>query len=488
VLEALSSREPARAIAAIDLLRDKKHARLVPGLILYHESEEVLVRALAVVATPDRTDWIPLAERLLTHPSADVRVGAVRALSAAGQREAVARARADADPCVRAHAALALEEDGSDPVGELLKLEGDEGHSARSALLVAIADHPEDRWADLVLELAEGAGDDDAMGEHAARAMARIVDVRFIPWLIPRLASRTGRTVVRDALVHQGEPALDALAAALQNDATDPKVRLHLPRTISRFPTQRAADLLVDLLTHDPRGFVRYKALRGLGRLVANTDVKVPKNPLLKEVRRNMVEDLRTTALQVGLGRGGDITIPSGTLVIGLLRDKRRQAMERCFRLLQITYKNEDIVRVFSAITTGDKRLRAQALEFLDTLMLATPKERRNDLELALLRDDMRDLLRLVSDDLPDAERVARASRFLPKIPTTHAEALAVLLDDGDETLATLAAYYSLEIGTPELRERVSVALARRPLQVATPLGPALAPASIRFGLTEAHA
>ena len=89
---------------------------------------------------------------------------------------------------------------------------------------------------------------------------------------------------------------------------------------------------------------------------------------------------------------------------------------------------------------------------------------------------------------MPDAERVTRASRFLAKTPATHAEALTVLLDDGDETLATLAAYYSLELGTPELRERVSLALARRPLQVATPLGPALAPASLRFGLTEAHA
>jgi hypothetical protein len=252
--------------------------------------------------------------------------------------------------------------------------------------------------------------------------------------------------------------------------------------------TQRAADLLIDLLVSDPRGFVRYKALRGLGRLVVNGDVKVPKKPLLKEIRRNMVEDLRLTSVMVGLARGGDLTLPSGTLVVGLLRDKRRQAMERCFRLLQISYKHEDILRVFTAITTGDKRLRAQALEFLDTLMLATPRERRRDLDLALLLDDMRELLRLLSDDLPDAEKVARAARFLAKTPATSADALAILLDDRDETLATLAAYYSLEIGTPELRERVSVALARRPLQVATPLGPALAPASLRFGPTEARA
>jgi hypothetical protein len=174
--------------------------------------------------------------------------------------------------------------------------------------------------------------------------------------------------------------------------------------------------------------------------------------------------------------------------VTGLLGDKRRQALERTFRLLQIAYKNEDIQRVHAAITGVDKRLKAQALEFLDALMLVAPRERRQDLDLALLRDDVRELLRLGVDDMPDADRVARASRFLAKTPANHAEAVAVLLEDRDETLATLAAFYSLELGTPELRERVNVAMARRPLPVATPLGPALAPSSIRFPLVGAHA
>jgi AAA family ATP:ADP antiporter len=488
VLEALSSRDSSQVIAAMELLRDKKHARLVPGLILYHESPEVLTHALQVVGTPDRTDWIPLAERLLDSPSADVRVGAVRALGAAGQHEAVRRARADEDPCVRAHAALASEEDATEAVGALMKLEGEEGHAARLALLVAIADHPEDRWADLVLELALAGGSDERMGEDAAKAMSRIVDVRFIPWLVPRLGMRRGRAIVRDALVQQGEPALDALAATLLDESTDEKLRLHVPRTISRFPTQRAADLLLDVLVREKRGLVRYKALRGLGRLVANGEVKVPKKPLLNEVRKNLVETLRIASLEVGLAHGGDMSLPSGTLVLGLLGDKRRQAMERVFRLLQMAYKNEDIQRVHAAVTTGNKRLRAQALEFLDALMLVAPRDRRTDLDLALLRDDVRELLRLANDDMPDADRVARSSRFLAKTPATHGEALAVLLEDRDETLATLAAFYSLELGTPELRERVSVAMARRPLPVATPLGPALAPPSIRFPLTEAHA
>ncbi|HVY49364.1 MAG TPA: hypothetical protein VHB21_25910, partial [Minicystis sp.] len=60
VLEALSSRDPSRVVAAMELLRDKKRDRLVPALVLYHESDDVLVRALPIVGRPDRTDWVPL--------------------------------------------------------------------------------------------------------------------------------------------------------------------------------------------------------------------------------------------------------------------------------------------------------------------------------------------------------------------------------------------------------------------------------------------
>src|SRR5262249_34278332 len=65
VIEALSSPEAPRAIAAMNLLADAGRSRLIPALILYHESEAVLLRALDVVPEEKRRDWIPLAERLL---------------------------------------------------------------------------------------------------------------------------------------------------------------------------------------------------------------------------------------------------------------------------------------------------------------------------------------------------------------------------------------------------------------------------------------
>ena len=95
VLEALSSRQPERVIAAMEVLHEQRRDRLVPALILYHESEIVLLRALATIAVPARRDWPPLAERLLDHASPAVRVAALRALVAAGLPDAVQRAAED---------------------------------------------------------------------------------------------------------------------------------------------------------------------------------------------------------------------------------------------------------------------------------------------------------------------------------------------------------------------------------------------------------
>jgi CRP-like cAMP-binding protein/HEAT repeat protein len=259
---------------------------------------------------------------------------------------------------------------------------------------------------------------------------------------------------VRDALVQQGEPALDALAAALLDSSTDLQVRLHIPRTISRFVSQRAADLLLEVLLNDPRGLVRYKALRGLGRMVADTALVVDPTRVEPEIRKNLIEVLRITALEVALGKP-QAGLLSGPLLFGVLSDKRKQALERAFRFLQIAHRHEDIQGVYAALVGDSKARRAQALEFLDALTLVTGRERRIDPKIISLRDDIRELLVLVGDDLPARSRVARAVRFIDAPPTTASQALQQLAEDPDQTLAELAASYQGELRSPALRPRI---------------------------------
>jgi AAA family ATP:ADP antiporter len=468
VVEMLASREPLQVIAAMNLLEQRKRVRLITALVLYHESDEVLLRALEIFGASDRTDWIPLAERLLVHPHEPVRVAAVRVL-ARRSVDALRRAGDDYSTAVQAHAAyhLALRDD-EEPVEDhpriavLLSAPGMDGEAGRLALLQAIADTPDPRAIGVLQRFSARAAKPPAQGGMSlemvyqfARAIAAIKDPSFIPVLIARLAMRDGRDSIRDALAALEEPALDALTEALKDPNTPRRVRLHIPRTIGRFGTQRATDVLTDALHSEEEGLVRYKLLRGLGLLVSLHDVKVDRVLIEERARQNLLEHLRLLILRVvGVDEPLDnsgVTSSSRLLLTELLQDKGRQALERAFRYLQIAYRLEDIHRVYDAAISKDRRERANAAEFVDTLLA-----RRDQQEL-------RALFRIVIDDLDDKNRAERAREWVKTAPATRADALTLLVEDPDAALAAIAVSYASSMDDSVIRARVARARAERP-------------------------
>ncbi len=461
VVEALSSREPERSISAIDLLVSNNRTRLIPALILYHESPQVLVRALPAVSTETRQDWVPLAERLLEHEVEEVRIAALRALAGAGVASAIERRLLDLRPRVRAHAAFWLahldEAPPQDEAGvqQILAMPNDEhGRDAKVGLLEAIESAGDTRWSDVLMVMCEE--ETDAFVEPLVLAISRVQDPRFIPRLIDRLRYRANRGVVREAIVSMGDEALDALVERLRDDRTDIRILRHIPRTISRFGTQRAADILTGLLVDETPGRIRYKVLRGLGRLVSEQPVRVDRLHIERRIESNLIEALRLTALSLPLHEPlADDVRNAGAgreMLVELLEDKAEQAMERAFRLLQIAHRSEDIHSVSFAVSSTEKRVRAQALEYLDALTLdaAVPA--------------IRDLLRIVVDDLSPAERVQRAAAFLPAPPRDAEAALSILLHENDSALANLAGYHALQLGLKTLRQSVITATEERPV------------------------
>jgi AAA family ATP:ADP antiporter len=467
LMESLSSREEERVLAALDVLVDSGRSRLVPGLILYHENPKVLERALAVLPAPGRRDWIPLAERLQTHASAAVRAEAVRALASAGITEAVARALDDASEVVRAYALFFLAHGrGADeePLGDrriigILDAPGPDGVRARSALLGVIGEHGDARWTSVVAEVLARDRKKGLDAALAAAAIERVRDPSFVPYLVSLLGARDGRTAVREALVEIGPMAFDALVAAMRNPKTDPRIRLHLPRTLSRFGTQQAVDVLTERLAKEENGGVRFKILRGLGRLAADASkassgLRFDRVAFETETLRNLQEHLRLTGLRLALDEevdGEALRETSGGMVlVGLLEDKVRQSLERAFRCLNIAHRHEDIHGVYAALKSSDKRARANALEFLDALPLRVT--------------GLRELLRVVVDDLPPVERVRRSSGLVPQpAPVGPIDAIRRLLDDPDPLLAALAGYHALDLGVIALHADVDRVFDARP-------------------------
>ncbi len=448
LVEALASAEPGRAVAAMDVLEERGRGRLIPALVLYHDEAAVLRRALEIFARSGRRDWQPLARRLLQRGVEPVRIAAAHALFAAGEAEALRPALSDESAAVRAHATLLLTSPGEGErpeatagVGELLELAGAAGVAARLALLDAIALSGDARWSAVLSRLL---GDDDGrVVAQAARAMARVGGAGFVGELLPRLAVRDGRDAVRDALAQLGEPALAALERAVHDPTTPPRVRLHIPRTIARFGTQRAADFLAGLLPLEALSPFHYKTVLGLERLARHREVRVSAPAVASELSRVLVEHLRALGLLATLERGQRAephrARPGGRLLLGLLEDHAEHARNVALHLLHVAHPGEDMNRLARALASADRRVQANAREFLSLLTLGGrgPLATRN-----------RDLLLLVVEDLPRDERAARAAPLLPEAPPRDYEAaLRTLTRDRQEALASLALYHAAEIG-----------------------------------------
>lgn len=457
LVEKLASREVAEVIGALRILASRKRARLISALVLYHPDPAVLVEALGIFGASGRDEWLPLAEPLLRHADAGVRHAALRAIAGHTAPQTLAELARDGSPRLRAYAAVhvALRESPDDVRHHPAVVAALRGEAeCLRGVLAAIADlSPAAPLADLLVEIAAG---DDAREEDelVARAAEQQRDARLIGPLVDRLGSRTARTAVQSALVALGEPAEEAVRAGLLDHGRGRQRRKHLPRALARFGTQRAADVLTQVLETDPDGMLRYEALRGLGRITADRDVRVDRRRVEALALANVVEHLRLGSLRVmlsGATDGGDAAA-ARRLLAGLLEDKAAQALERCFRLLKIAQRREDLHAAHYAARSGDLAARANAAEFLATLLA------RRDQQL------LRELVALALDELDPVERAARAALLTGRaVPRSFPEALLALMDDGDATVASLAAHYGGKLDDAGLTTAARATYERRP-------------------------
>ena len=435
LVQLLAHDDPAIALGAMNALARRGRERLIPALILLHEDEKVVVRALALFAASQRQDWVARAGRLLHDPRNEARIAAARALAAHGQLDLADLAQ-DASPRVRGYVALrsSLGNAGIDPaddpaIAEILERTGVESDDARLGILAAVADvDPDRRTLRVLLALADGSPASREWTEGLARAVASQHATALIPDLIARLPLRDGRETLRGALASLGAPAVTGLWSALRDRSRERSLRIHLPGSIARFGTRQVAEQLLGHIEAEEDGLVRYKTIRALQRLVVEKRIQLDRVRLEKLVRRNVLEHFRLLGLHAAF-EGATFEEPTERLLVRLLEDKLNQSLERAFRLLQIAYPREDLRRVLAASRSADRRTRANAAEFVDALL-----RDRDERPLSAL-------LRLAIDNLTAAMKAERGSQVhgVAPAPRGREAALEILVRDADATVAALA-------------------------------------------------
>ncbi|MDH3623149.1 MAG: hypothetical protein OEQ49_04695 [Myxococcales bacterium] len=443
LLGALNSPHDKEVLAAIDLFDTHGKTHLLPVLVLYHPSKDVRLRALEGFAEARDPRFARIAHWMLKDEDCEVRAAALRALTVVEpDRTLLTERLRDEAPIVEATALIglmSLRDTGDDDLhlrNELAEQVRNGSSETRAALARAIRHQRESMFHDTLIELAKAP--DDMVRLESTRAMADNPDPAYLPYLLPCLGQPSLRSAARDAIVAIGPIALEYLDAAMDDETVPRKVRRHLPRTISRFDTVRAAKILLKHLEKEQDGAVRFKILRGLGRLRAShPSMRLDHKLLERQLHQILARAIQILRWRVALETRSVPETASGELLRLTLHEKESSTLERAFRLLGLLHPAEDFALVWRGLGSHNARVRAASREVLE----ATLSGRIRDAVLAL-----------VDDAAPTTRAELAASALgIATPPVTYEEALRAMLEDRSEPVRCITAHQIAELSMHSL-------------------------------------
>jgi hypothetical protein len=205
--------------------------------------------------------------------------------------------------------------------------------------------------------------------------------------------------------------------------------------------------VLLNRLCVETGGMLRYKILRGLGRLMSD----VPDLHLDEKVLDAVVEDHLAQAFPnlhwLAVLTAGAAEVPARRtvghrLLLELIGQRQAFAVERLFRVLGLRAPGDDVALLYDSVHSDDAVTRAAGRELLEQLLPA----RWRGAVLALV------------DDAPEADRLASGAPFYKAAALDYDTLLVQLAAHPSEAVASLASYHAVELGI------LDAARARHPL------------------------
>ena len=453
LIAALSSRKDAQVLGALDLLAAQSRGRLLPSLILFHPSKGIVLRALELLVESGRTDFVPVADRLLSHADAEVRTAALRARAAAEHDATFLRGLLDdPQPEIRATALVALASRGdlsAEDMDARMRELSATSVEVRRALARALgeAKAPRDsRAADRAAESARHgiekallmlATDEDVTTRTlAASAMGRVGAPSFVPALVGMLAERHTGLPAIDALAEMGDVAVAAVDAALDGDDTHEETKWRLLRVLSRSRSTEAVARLARRLSSSKDTMLVTRILRALRTAqTSGVDVPVEAKKLGELATDTVAAVARALSFRLTHARlledAPTLRTMAGELMQKLLRDKEIEGTERLFLVLGLMHPTERFPRIQRGLASANAKARASSRELLENVV----------------RPPLRDLVLALVDDVADGERLLRIGK--ERSEENYGALLGAMIDQGGE-VGVLAAYHASELGYRE--------------------------------------
>jgi AAA family ATP:ADP antiporter len=225
---------------------------------------------------------------------------------------------------------------------------------------------PETEAQGLLLELL---GDSDVeVARAAALGSGRHHSEELFQALVRALARRPLRAQVRRSLARFGPEAVPKLQELLFDPGLHPAARRAIPGAIAEIEDPRSVEALFRTLpADDPR--LHYQGIKSLARLRAHgRSLRFPRSEsdrLLSYERETLLE---LAQLKGSLSRPR-VAAESHRLLIRVLDERIEYARERIFRLLGLTYRQDEIASLWNRMVSGPPSVKAAALEYLANLL-----------------------------------------------------------------------------------------------------------------------
>lgn len=194
--------------------------------------------------------------------------------------------------------------------------------------------------------------------------------------LIARLGVNASKAAAREALTQYGETAVKPLRNALFDNRIARDIRLNIPRTLGKIPTQAAMNALMGGLLEEDRG-IRFKVILAIEEMSRRFPaLKVDRDVVESAIMSDAQLYCRRLVFHATLfDRERDSAAARNSLLYHALRDSIDRVLERVMWLLALIYPATDIRRAWAGLQSADRLRRAHATEFIDNLLAGDIKK-----------------------------------------------------------------------------------------------------------------
>jgi AAA family ATP:ADP antiporter len=459
--------------------------------VLDSDNERQILYVLQLLEGVQNRDLVPYLEKLIKHPSYEVKARVLNMAIQFSELDLSTRAReliGAEDQSVRVKAIMYLCVNSDDKIDELSKYMDHDDYRVRGSAMICAArvwkDHKqlrntldlkkmiddalagiaglehEDEIKSVKASAAQIIGisgdpgllpylgillndDSPEVVQAAVTSAGQIRSEESVPTLLNHLQTKKIRRYARQSLAEYGEDVMDELVRHMEDPQYDVKIRRRIPGVLALIRSGRSVEALLNNLDNSDLS-IRYEVMKALNKLRS-------KFPSLK-MNRSVIEDriffemklyylisvilfrqLEQQSARVSREHAADGSVDGNkarNLLTVALREKLDDTLERIFRLLGLRYLPEDMYNAFLGVTSDKPGLKADSVEFLDNVLKPELKKI---------------IVPVIETDKPESLVVRAHELFGIEVPGEE-ESIDILLEGDDNWLKVCTLYLIAEM------------------------------------------